>query len=314
MDFDGDGDKDIVSGSWPGELFCFRRLAGGAYAPGEQITGRDGKAINVGKASAIFAFDWDGDRALDLLIGTISGQVHFVPNEGTNVKPAFGAAIALKAGGTPIGVPHGDAGPTVADWDTDGKPDLLVGAGDGSVQWFRNLGVSKTPELATAVILVPASMRGEKDPPWGMRAKVSTGDWNGDGRLDLLMGDFAMTDESPPAANPNDKPRIEKAQKRYDEALVKYEAAFAKSNLGVLYEELTQVDTPPVDTSNDVAAKERNARREELQAKIAKIEKELRPLTDEFMSSQREVPRRKHTYHGWVWVFLRRPNAAVLAN
>ena len=36
-----------------------------------------------------------------------------------------------------------DSHPIAADWDGDGKLDLLVGAGDGSVWFFRNLGTSK---------------------------------------------------------------------------------------------------------------------------------------------------------------------------
>jgi hypothetical protein len=54
--------------------------------------------------------------------------------------------------------------PFAADWDGDGRPDLLVGAGDGSVLWYRNVRSTGSPELAAAQVLIPppqeASLRG----------------------------------------------------------------------------------------------------------------------------------------------------------
>ena len=75
------------------------------------------------------------------------------------------------------------------DLNGDGKPDLLVGAGDGSVTWFRNVGARKEPKFAAGVTLVPASVSGDgtdapKEARRGTRAKVCAVDWNGDGRLD----------------------------------------------------------------------------------------------------------------------------------
>ena len=34
MDLDGDGRSDILSGSWPGEIYFFRRLTDGSFAEG----------------------------------------------------------------------------------------------------------------------------------------------------------------------------------------------------------------------------------------------------------------------------------------
>ena len=39
----------------------------------------------------------------------------------------------------------GDSGPIVADWDADGKGDLIVPFGDGSVVWLRNIGSATEP-------------------------------------------------------------------------------------------------------------------------------------------------------------------------
>ena len=99
----------------------------------------------------------------------------------------------------------------MADWDGDGQKDLLVGAGDGSVTLFRNTGTATAPELAAGVTLVP---KGEveygadapREPRRGVRAKVCATDWDGDGRLDLLLGDFATQKPDRPEPTPEQRP------------------------------------------------------------------------------------------------------------
>ena len=73
MDLNSDGRPDIISGSWPGELYFFAGKEKG-FAKGEQLKGKDGKPLKPGSASTAFATDWDGDGDLDLLCGTIFGR------------------------------------------------------------------------------------------------------------------------------------------------------------------------------------------------------------------------------------------------
>ena len=60
MDLNSDGRPDIISGSWPGQLYFFAGKKKG-FAKGEQLKGKDGKALKPGSASTAFATDWDGD-------------------------------------------------------------------------------------------------------------------------------------------------------------------------------------------------------------------------------------------------------------
>ena len=189
-DLDGDGRTDLVSGSWPGELHWFRRKPNGTYATAQTLRTSNG-TLNAGKASAIAVADWDGDRDLDLIIGNIEGQVLLAINEGDPQQPVFGRAVPLSAGGRGIKV-DSDAGPHVADWDGDGRQDLLVGAGSGAVRWYRNTGTAMKPALAAEVTLLDDSaiqVTGTPKRSAG-RSKPAVADWDGDGRPDLLVGDF----------------------------------------------------------------------------------------------------------------------------
>ncbi len=59
------------------------------------------------------------------------------------------APVRLEADGKPIDTEIGHAAPFVADWDGDGKRDLLVGQFGGGVLWvYRNEGTDAAPRLA----------------------------------------------------------------------------------------------------------------------------------------------------------------------
>jgi hypothetical protein len=199
VDLDGDGINDLLSGSWPGEIYFFKGHGHGQFDLPVTLKDQAGNVLKVGSASAVFAADLKGDGRLDLIVGDIDGNVWFIPNEGTAKAWAFGSPQHLRAGIEDIKV-EGDAGPTIADWDGDGKPDLLCGSADGSVRFYRNTGKvdphTKLPILAAPRVLVPASSEQGaepgKPPTRGIRSKICVTDWNGDGKPDLLLGDFSI--------------------------------------------------------------------------------------------------------------------------
>jgi hypothetical protein len=201
VDLDGDGRTDMLSGSWPGELFVFKRKPNGAFAAPEKLKSGLLSALNVGKASAVAAADWDGDGDIDLIVGNIDGQVWLIENEGTKQKPALVRKAPLEVKHVAITVDGGDAGPCVADWDGDGKLDLILGSGSGSVAWYRNVGTATKPELAAAETLVekaPSPWEGKADLTRScVRTKPAVADWNGDGQPDLLVGDFVSVGKTP---------------------------------------------------------------------------------------------------------------------
>jgi len=298
VDLDGDGITDVISGSWAGELYFFRGQGKGKYAAAVKLKGENGKEINAGQASTVFAADWRGTGRLDLLVGCIEGYVWLLPNEGTKTKPAFGAAVKLRAAGKEIQVTHGDSHPVVADWEGTGKPGLVVGCGDGSVVWYRNDGSRKEPKFAAPVTLVraPEQWVGKKagdGPVRGMRAKVWVGDWDGDGRLDMLVGDASYHEGEAPKLSEADKKR---------QAVVQREIAGVQKRLRPYYDEIDKVY-------------DRKASTKENQKKAAKVAAKFKSELEEQRKLYRELARFRTplVWHGYVWLYQRKPAEAVSA-
>lgn len=129
-----------------------------------------------------------------MLVGNISGQVYWIPNEGTRTSFKFGARRRLMAGGSAFTVGGGDAHPVATDWDRDGTLDLLIGCGDGSILFCKGEKKSASgPPTLQPGVKVEA---GGKPVALGMRVKLSVHDWNEDGLPDLLAGNFGMEERS----------------------------------------------------------------------------------------------------------------------
>ncbi|HJZ55338.1 MAG TPA: VCBS repeat-containing protein [Gemmataceae bacterium] len=295
MDLDGDGKADIISGSWPGPITFFRR-EGDGFAGGETLKHADGRPVNPAVGSHVFAFDWDGDGKLDLIIGTSGGEVLFARNVGTRQKPVFGEPTPISAGGKPIGINYGCAAPVVADWDGDGLPDLVVGGGDGSVVWFRNEGTRKEPKLAAAQVLVPPSPSGWRDDKsrrpgeWGVRARPCVVDFDGDGKLDLLVGDVCGGFEAKPSTTADEAAEEQDATAQLPALRKEWAAA---------YKEFAALADAP--EPSDPAARE--AHRQQL----ARLRTKVTRLKDEVVRLQdiRDHYQSGYMSHGYVWFFRR---------
>lgn len=101
--------------------------------------------------------------------------------------------VTVQDAGADLWVP-GYSVPSMADWDSDGVPDLIVGEGssaypEGKVRIYRNIGTAEAPSFSGYVyatsggqpLVCPASGC------LGVFPRVVY--WDGDGRKDLMIGD-----------------------------------------------------------------------------------------------------------------------------
>jgi len=207
-DLNGDGLRDMIANSYdPGHCYLFRRLADNRFAGREELLDKSGVPVRSAPVqkqdyqsfgSIYEPVDWDDDGDFDLLIGCFAGELKLRMNEGTTKRPEFAVDnIPIAAAGEPLKV-TAHLCPVVADWDGDGLWDIIAGSDDGSVTWFRNVGSKTSPAFAAGQTLVEKhdgsgynlAFWSDADVIPGIRSQIEVTDYNGDGKLDLLVGDF----------------------------------------------------------------------------------------------------------------------------
>ena len=221
IDWDGDGDSDLVVGDEDGRVALIENTGKAAdrlpVFRGPRYFQQEADELKFGALAAPAGFDWDGDGDTDLLCGNTAGYIGFLENlSGPGVeRPKWAAPRLLEADGKVIRIQAGPNGSiqgpcearwgyttlTVADWDGDGLPDLVVNSIWGKVHWYRNVGTRTAPKLAEAA---PVEVEWDGPQPtlaWGWLRPEGKGlltqwrttpvavDWTADGLVDLVMLD-----------------------------------------------------------------------------------------------------------------------------
>ena len=169
IDWDGDGDQDILCGNTAGYIGYFENLGG-------------------------YPLKWAAPRLLN---------THTVTNAG---RPRPAGPIRIQAGPNgsiqgPCEAKWGYTTLTAGDWDGDGLPDIMVNSIWGKVVWYKNIGTRKQPKLAEAKS-VEVEWPGKPPKPawnwWNPQGKELVTQWrttpvmvdfNQDKLMDLVMLD-----------------------------------------------------------------------------------------------------------------------------
>ncbi|CAE8611404.1 unnamed protein product [Polarella glacialis] len=143
VDWNGDGDIDLLGGTWDGRIKFFERTADASLV---ERTGSSNPFVGIGVGSNAkpVAVDWDGDGDIDLLVGNQDGRIQFFE------RTADASLIERTGSSNPFdGIDVGfDAAPLAVDWDGDGNIDLLVGNSDGRIQFFSS-GFCEVPDACS---------------------------------------------------------------------------------------------------------------------------------------------------------------------
>lgn len=161
VDFDGDGDLDMISSAYPLSdvpmSVAYLENVGSRNEP-EFVWPIDllkDLEDPGGYYTSIVAYDWDSDGLLDLIAARRS-SIYFFRNIGNKDKPKFDSSVILKRGldyfhERTADVPWGTSlFLHICDWNGDGQADLLVGDNQLNRSPKPGLGIKEELQLAMA--------------------------------------------------------------------------------------------------------------------------------------------------------------------
>ena len=190
VDWNNDRRPDLITGEYFGYIRIYLGTASGLANYTYLQTGTmDYRASDYYSKPDVV--DWNNDGKKDLIVGDGSGAVSLLLNTGTDDKPTFAADEPLLMGPDPVmdylsvGAFGAMASPVAVDWNVDGKKDLLVGAANGRIYYFENVGTDAAPAFSGPGVPLAA---GGDTLSVGSYARPEVTDWDKNGIVDLICG------------------------------------------------------------------------------------------------------------------------------
>lgn len=243
------------------------------------LLNENGEPLNGGTSITPELHDLDGDRDLDLLIGTRSSGVFMINNIGTRDIPEWSATkVSLK---TTSNKKIKGSNAHLADINGDGLLDITCGEEYGGGIYYLNTSADQALQFADSQVLFQPTPWDERETQHGVRpgsrTKMHVADYNGDGKADVLVGDVAWEEYLLP-------PLSEAKEKEMREFEPQYAAAKAENDLAW-------------DERNTYVGKEGGIP-DEVMERCEAADAKFAPLSKQWYSYSREKTRT----HGYVWV------------
>lgn len=216
FDWDKDGNIDLIVGDEDGSVAWVRntggRYNGMPHFNTQVLFQQKADLLKCGALSSPVSVDWDSDGKDDLIVGNAAGELVFFKNLTGGANPSWAAGELMKSGGKTLRVMAGYNGsiqgpaerkwgytvPAVADWDKDGKLDVVVNQIFGIVQWYKgdgSLNLSEAMNVKVAWDGTPVKPvwnwwnPGPEDLVTQWRTTPFVIDFFGDGLDDIIMLD-----------------------------------------------------------------------------------------------------------------------------
>ncbi len=226
FDWDRDGDFDLVVGYEDGRVALLENTGklDADRVPlflAPKYFQQQADTLKCGALATPVGYDWDGDGDTDIISGNTGGFLEFFENlSGPKAaSPQWAAPVRVTAGDKIFRVQAGANGSiqgpaeakwgyttlSIADWNGDGLPDVVLNSILGRVQWLENIGTRTNPKLAPPQPIEVAWHKSDDQPPpkpawtwWTPQGNELVTQWrttpvvhdaNGDGLPDLMMLD-----------------------------------------------------------------------------------------------------------------------------
>ena len=206
-DIDGDGRVDFIIGNDAGELMFMRNigtagapkfsnpveiLAGGK--PFRERAGYEGSIQGPGEASWGYScptlFDWNGNGKLDIIMNTIRGNLMVLLQiDGTANPPRFTEPLPLFCDSLDLHLSWRTQ-PGVTTWGGTTPPCIIANDENNEFRRFYRLDNQNVVRGEVLRLANGSAIRAHDSRyggQWG-RSKIVPADWDGDGRIDLIVG------------------------------------------------------------------------------------------------------------------------------